>query len=444
LNTTDLIVDITGRITLDGEIHKKHLGGTGYELDRGRTYGTPWLDETAQSVVETSDGGFAIAGTSSNIDHPELSDVWLVKADVDGNMEWNMTYSGANKEQADSVIQTSDEGFAIGGCTNSYGAGLYDFWLVKTDESGNAEWNRTYGGADYDYLRSFVETIDGGFAIAGQTRSFGAGNIDFWLVKVDSLGNMEWNKTYGGPEGEQLGAIVETSDGYALAGWCIQDGSPPDFWLVKTDSIGNQMWNKTYGGQHSCVRSMVQTGDGGFALVGEAWSANGSVDAWLVKTDINGTMMWNEMYGEANQDDYGSTVVQATDGGYTILLETMPYSGVMDYRLVKTDSLGNKQWAQLIEEDRLGHITSMIKTGEDGYALVGHVNPFFPELQPPIGDFWLVRTDLEGRIMWLRDWFKYGLALTDSTADTVTLYRGAADPYWNYVRIEIWAIKENP
>ena len=147
---------------------------------------------------------------------------------------WSQTYGGTADDYAEAMVQTSDGGYALAGYTRSFGAGSYDFWLVKTNGYGEIEWNQTYGGADIDQAYALVETSDGGYAIAGGTKSFGAGSYDFWLVKTDDYGNVEWNQTYGGTGVERAFVLVETSDGgYALAG-----GLNGDFWLAKADEHG--------------------------------------------------------------------------------------------------------------------------------------------------------------------------------------------------------------
>jgi hypothetical protein len=196
------------------------------------------------------------------------------------------------------VVQTGDGGYALAGCTHSYGAGNRDVWLIETDSAGNMMWNQTYGGTEMDWGHSMVPTCDGGYAIAGETDSFGAGNDDFWLVKTDSAGNMEWNQTYGGIRWEKAYSLVQTSDGgYALLGWTNSFGADGDYWLVKTDSAGNMEWNHTYGGSLGDIGyAVVQTVDGGYAMAGESNyyinSSYGVIDFWLVKTcaggDVNG------------------------------------------------------------------------------------------------------------------------------------------------------------
>jgi hypothetical protein len=253
-----------------------------------QTYG----EGSIRALVQTSDGGYALAGRANKGDWDIYRDFLLVKTDNHGNMEWNRTYGGKDLDHAYSLVQTSDGGFALVGDTSPNLLGSpRDIWLVKTDAYGVMEWNRTYGGASYGYAYSLIVTSDGGFALAGCTTSFGAGHEDFWLVKTDEDGDIMWNQTYGGEKYDCAYALVETSDGgYTIAGYTNSSGGgEEDVWLVKTDSNGNMVWNQTYG--EGSIRALVQTSDGGYALAG---------GARLVKTDTYGNMMWNQTYeGEA-------------------------------------------------------------------------------------------------------------------------------------------------
>jgi len=255
-----------------------------------KTFGGTDYDQ-AYSLVKTSDGGYALAGNTYSFGAGD-SDFWLIKTDGSGNVEWNETYGGAGYDSASSLVQTSDGGYALAGQTESFGAGLGDFWLVKTDEYGNMEWSRTYGGVGRDSANSLVQTSDGGYAIAGNTFSFGAGEDDVWLVKTDGSGNMEWNRTYGGAGYDLASSLVQTSDGgYGLAGGTRSLGfGNSDVWLVKTDGLGNMEWNRTYGGEvNDCANSLVETSDGGFALAGgtESFGAGG-YDVWFIRTNEQG------------------------------------------------------------------------------------------------------------------------------------------------------------
>lgn len=183
-----------------------------------RTYGgTVW--EEGECAVETSDGGYALAG---------FGFANLIKTDASGNMLWNRNYGGL----AYSVVETSDGGYAMAGY---YSVGFScDFWLVKVDSHGNMQWSKTYGGDEWDMAFSVVETSDGGYALAGYTESFGVGEADVWLVKTDANGNMQWNQTYGGASSEWARSVIQTKDGgYALAGTTYSFGAGGgDFWLI--------------------------------------------------------------------------------------------------------------------------------------------------------------------------------------------------------------------
>jgi len=302
------------------------------------TYGGT-SEDVAFALVQTVDGGYAIAGQTDSFGAGG-ADFWLVKTDSAGNALWNKTYGGTGDDYAYSVVQTSDGGYALAGCANSFGAGNYDFWLVKTDANGNMQWNMTYGGTSLEYALALVQTVDGGYALAGDTYSFGAGSYDAWLVKTDSEGNALWNMTYGGTSTDWAHALVQTADGgYAIAGYTGSFGAGSgDFWLVKTDSSGNAQWNKTYGGTDSDgACALVQTVDGGYALAGFTISYGaGSYDFWLVKTDANGNEQWNQAYGGTG-DDGAWSVIQTVDGGYAVTGYTGSYGAGCDFWLIKTE-----------------------------------------------------------------------------------------------------------
>ena len=319
-------------------------------------------EEGAHSLVATSDGGYALAGYTCTLYYGlggyfgEPTDLWLVKTDASGNLEWNSTYGGADGEECYSLVATSDGGYALAGYTRSFGAGGSDFWLVKTDSAGNVEWNQTYGGTWYEEAASLVETSDGGYALAGITDEFGASSIDFWLVKTDSAGNVEWNQTYGGEKWEFASSLVETSDGgYAMIGTTTSFGvdDSVDCWLVKTNATGDMEWHQTYGSPlYDVPRSVVETSDGGYALAGtwgklnSYWPSEPEKDVHtaafcLIKTDGFGNVEWNMTYGGGAIDEAYS-LVETSDGGYAIAGVTTSFGTNVteDFWLVKTDENG--------------------------------------------------------------------------------------------------------
>ena len=211
---------------------------------------------------------------------------------------WNKTFGGINWDRAHSVQQTSDGGYILAGYTDSYGAGSRDFWIVKTDSNGKEIWNKSFGGTGYDHAWppddgydhawSVQQTSDDGYILAGFTNSYGAGGFDCWLVKTDSSGNEMWNKTFGGSDGDDARSVQQTSDGgYIFAGSTLSySGGSHVCWLVKTDSSGNKEWDKTFGGRYVSdgARSVQQTTDGGYILAGFTNSYGaGYEDCWLIK-----------------------------------------------------------------------------------------------------------------------------------------------------------------
>jgi len=249
-----------------------------------RTYGGIVGDRL--SLVQTWDGGYALAGWTYY--GAGGYGFWLVRTDENGDSLWSGTYGGHEDGECLSLVQTADGGYALAGWTYSFGAvGRWDFWLVRTDDNGDSLWSRTYGGEGMDICYSLVQTADGGFALAGYTYSFGAGESDFWLVRTDENGDSLWSRTYGGGSYEHCSSLVQTADGgYALAGYtCSFGAGDGDFWLVRTDENGDSLWSRTYDGEggDECY-SLVQTADGGFALAGSTWSSDaGYFDFWLVK-----------------------------------------------------------------------------------------------------------------------------------------------------------------
>ncbi|MGD8545000.1 MAG: hypothetical protein PVH12_02390 [Candidatus Bathyarchaeota archaeon] len=433
-NSTDIIVDITGKTTPNGGIHKRYLDGADLGTSWNQTYGGS-NDDNAMVVVQTNDGGYAIIGHTFSYGAGQL-DIWLIKTDSFGNIQWNRTFGGTEYEYGATIIQTADGGYIIGGQTRSFGAGQTDPWLIKTDSFGNMQWNKTCGGIADEGVTALVQANDGGYAIIGNTDA--EGGVACFLIKTDAMGNHQWNQTYKDTYRNYPSSGVLTSDGgYVMAGVRQPGGSSSrDFQLIKVDSSGNHLWNKTYGGSsEETAIGVVRTVDGGYAIIGATHSFGVNTDAWLVKTDATGNMQWNKNYGGTGQD-VGDTIIQTFGGGYAITGQTTSFgAGSWDAWLIKVDSSGNHLWNQTYGGSSVDIGSNLIQTTDGGFAIASFTSSFGAGGV----DFWLIKTDTLGST---QAWFKFGLAWTDSAADTITLYRGSADPYWNYVQVRIWKIKE--
>jgi len=303
--------------------------------------------------------------------------------------KWNRTFGGASDDYGYSVQQTADGGYILAGDTRSYGAGDADIWLIKTDSKGNEQWSRTFGGTKADLLDrgSVRQTSDGGYVITGYTYSYGAGDADVWLIKTDENGNEVWNRTFGGAGLDWGHSVQQTSDGgYIIAGytWSYGAGSD-DVLLIKTDSEGNELWNRTFGGSYEdrgC--SVQQTPDDGYIMAG---STNNRQDAWLIKTDSDGNEEWNTIFGGAAMDE-GYSVNPAKDGGYIIAGYTGSYGAdSADFWIIKTDAYGNEEWNATFGGTGLEKCYSVEQTSDGGYIAAGYTNSF----SAGYTDVWLIK-----------------------------------------------------
>jgi len=254
-------------------------------------------------IQQTADGGYILIGNTDSYGRGSF-DIWFVKVDSNGNMQWNSTLGGIGQDKA-RIIRQVPGGYIIAGRTESYGAGYLDFWLVKTDTKGEEQWNNTYGGYYHDWAESIQQTRDGGYIITGMTQSFGAGHNDFFMVKTDSNGTEQWYRTFGGVSHELNPSVRLSPDGgYILGGLTLSfDGR---YWLIKTDEDGNVQWDRTFKGIG--LESFQQTPDGGYIITGVLY------DPPIIKTDSNG----NEQWDIRMEWDKLNSVLQTGNGGYIL------------------------------------------------------------------------------------------------------------------------------
>lgn len=361
-------------------------------VDWTKTFGSDQND-WGNCVAKTSDGGYIICGTyGRNVWSLWFSYLYLVKIDATGNEQWHQTIGEYNMDHiGNSVLQTSDGGYIIAG---EQGAGYrYDAFVMKANATGNVVWLRVFGNYDaYDTGRCVQQTADGGYILVGTTQSYGAGGADAWLMKFDANGNQVWNRTFGGAYGDTGNCVDQTSDnGYIIIGATESFGTEgsADAWLIKTDANGHEQWNRTFGGvDYEDAVNGQQTADGGYVFTGTKPVADGTTDIWVVKTDASGNKVWEKSLGGPDYDT-GYSIQQTTDGGYFIVGDyTNPVTMNPDVYAEKLDSNGNEKWNETFDrngsEDR-GYYG--IQTADHGYLITGYTG----NMLDAASDVWLIK-----------------------------------------------------
>jgi hypothetical protein len=268
--------------------HRLDAAGT---IVNTANYGHVGNDE-AWSIVETSDGGFAMAGFT-DVSNSGQTDVYLIRTNANGDTMWTRNYGGAEDDAGYRAVQMADGGFIVTGGSSSFAdPGDWDVYLVRTDAGGDTLWTRTYGGPDYDIGYCVRQTDDGGFIVAGETRSYGAGQTDFYLLRTDAGGDMLWTRTYGGYHYDVARSVREVNNGYTLVGYTQSFGDGfNDAFVVRTNLLGDEMWTKAIGGSDDDYGyGFVAMPSGTYVIAGytSSWGA-GISDAWMVKLDADAT-----------------------------------------------------------------------------------------------------------------------------------------------------------
>ncbi len=354
--------------------------------------------EASRSIQIASDGGYIIVGNTDSFGPGSVA-VYLIKTDVAGNELWSRTLGGVGNDRGYSVQVTGDGGYIITGTTGSFGAGWFDVYLIKTDSAGNEQWSRTFGGSHHDYGYSVQMTSDGGYIIAGYTKSFGAGEEDVYLIKTNAAGNQEWSRTLGGISNDRGYSVQVTSDGgYIIAGHTSSFGAGGwDAYLIKTDAAGNEQWSRTFGGSEGDKAYSVQvTDDGGYVITGETKSfGNVNGDVYLIKTDAAGNEQWSRTFGGISSDQ-GNSLQTTSDGGYIIAGQTWSFgAGGWDAYLIKTDAAGNEQWSRTFGGSDWDKAYSVQATDDGGYVITGNTSSF----GAGESDVYLLKTDKNGQII---------------------------------------------
>ncbi len=326
------------------------------------------------------------------LEHDIKADATITGAAFKIKTTWSKLYGGSGRDIALSVVQTSDGGFAVGGYTTSKGLGYSDMWLLKLNALGNLTWDKTFGSSGADAIYSMLQMSDGSFALGGYTghRNYGS------LLKVSTSGNKIWEKHFGEIYTSLTRApLVQTSDGgFAVAGAKIHSGSggSRDFWVAKLDASGNKIWEKTFYpklAMHDEATSIVQTSDGGFAVVGNTATSN---DVWVLKLNATGDMIWNKTVGTSGSDK-AKSIVQTSDGGFAIA----GVSGEKGF-VLKLNATGDKIWDKTLGNATLeSKLMSVVQTSDGQLTVAGDIQSRTFAYR----DYWILKLDISsGNKIW--------------------------------------------
>src|SRR6478752_7773920 len=373
-------------------------------------------NEFAYEIHQTADRGYIVAGqTASNNGNVSGNhgdeDFWILKLNSNGSIKWQKALGGFGDESAFSIQQTTDggyiatgqAGFSSGQVTGNHG--ILDVWVVKLDANGNLTWQRSYGGSNRDFANCIRQTTDGGYIVAGGSFS-NDGDVsghhgpniyaDYWILKLDGSGNIQWRKTYGGSKGDIAMSIRQTTEGgYIVAGNSastdgdvrnVHDSVYGDFWILKLSAQGNIQWQKAFGGSdYEQANSIEQTTDGGYVAMGWNRSPNngdvtgnhGNYDFWVVKMNANGSMQWQKSLG-GSEGDLGYSIKQTADSGYVVAGGTLSNNGDVsgmhgkeDFWLAKINSTGSLLWQKTLGGSEYEEARSVDITNDGGYVIAG-------------------------------------------------------------------------
>lgn len=410
------------------------------------------LVEMAWDVGQTSDGGYVLLGETTVGNGGDVSgnhgnDIWVVKTDTVGILQWQKCLGGSGFDRARRIKQTLDGGYIIAGTTDTPNdgdvsgyhdsLGYSDAWIVKLDASGTIQWQHCYGGADVDNSWDIVQNSDGSYCFVGTTGSVdgdvsglhGGVSSDVWLVKISNTGSLLWQKCLGGTRGERGTSVIQTTDGgYILtgstysvdgdvSGWHVDTIAGnwwDDVWVVKTDAFGNIQWQGCYGGSwQDGGNQIIQTADGGYLVAGATNSDDGDVvgfhsnfyryyDGWAFKLNATGTLQWQRCYGGTDTEGFYSAE-QTADGGYILAGLVKSIDGDVvgnhyeDLWAVKTDTVSNIVWQRCLGGTGSEYFGVIRVTNDKGY--IGAARTYSNDgdvsgnhiTTQPSSDCWLVK-----------------------------------------------------
>jgi hypothetical protein len=345
-------------------------------------------DEEAHSIIQTRDGGYAIAGHTRNFGAGN-SDMYVIKINNAGLIEWTVTAGGPHNDYAYNIIQTYDGGYIVGGDTRSFPYNGNNIYILKLDSAGSVQWEKVISGFaagsfSNDFFSSIIETNDSAFVISAGTSNLDAGFSGLQIFKLNRNGTVLWNRVLRGGVGRH---IIQTSDnGFALGGHVNNSMG-----ITKLDENGNVQWSRAVGGvPQDAALSIIQSSDGGFVLAGDGLSFSASGNMYIAKFDSAGSLQWTRYVGGSSIRTIAREIVQTYDGGYAVGGNRRVAGGQFYAFLVKLDSNGEVQWSRIFGTDLWNEFCrSMKQTSDSGFIMAGYRNTGFSS------DVYIIKLDKE-------------------------------------------------
>ena len=310
---------------------------------------------------------------------------------------WQKAFGGSDWDVAYSIRQTTDGGYIVAGYTTSFGAGEEDVYVLKLDADGNKLWEKTFGGTLDDMADSIQQTTDGGYIVAGYTTSFeGEGHV--YVLKLDAGGNKLWEKTFAGIYADRARSVQQTRDGgYIVAGFTNSFGAGgDDVYILKLDASGDLEWEKTFGGTlDDMADSVQQTRDDGYIVAGHTCSFASS-DVYVIKLNADGYEEWYRVIGDEHYYESANCIQLTGDGGYIIAGYTASETGWRDFYILKLDASGDLEWEKTFGGDRDDEAYSIQQTSDGGYIVAGYTTSFGAGEE----DVYVLKLDADGNKLW--------------------------------------------
>ena len=378
-------------------------------------------NESAQAIINTTDGGYAILGHAQSMDGDvttksnESYDYWLLKYDATNQLEWQKTYGGSADDRGADLIQTSDGGYVMVGKSKSNdlqvseNAGFDDFWVVKLDSNGSVYWENSFGFAGSDVPYSIIQTNDDGYLLTGVldvSASNGQGDRnsilsrhaggDYWVIKLNSNGVKQWSNYYGGSFTDTAYDAIQTEDdGYIIVGSSdsndvdiTNNKGTYDFWIIKISATGNLVWEKSFGGSEiDEAHAINKSADGNYLIAGDTRSSdldisqnNGAADLWVIKITPEGTLLWEKTLG-GSSFDVGRSVSKTQDNGFIISGSSRSTNasfssnkGQNDAWVIKLNSGGDLEWQKTIGGSEVDFFYDTVELNDQTVVAVGDSN----------------------------------------------------------------------